>query len=125
MSKWEFFDDVTNTTINLEINPSSVDMGGIQKQITEQGCSAPTGQRILFEGRQQPQVIKISGTVMTKAQYQVFENWANKNYQFRLTDDLNRVYWVYITNFSPTRRRNKEYEWLTNYSIEMTVLDWP
>lgn len=122
--KWEFHDHVTDTTIELELNPQEVEMGGINKKITEKPTSSPTGQTIMFEGLSEPQVISISGVTLTEAQYKVFESWAQKNYQFRMTDDLSRVYWVYITAFNPSRRTNGYYPWLADYSISFTVLDW-
>lgn len=124
MTKWEFYDFVTDTAIDLEINPSEVDMGGVTKTITEAGTTSPKGQRILFEGRREPQVMAFTGVILTQEQYEVFEDWSNKNYQFRLTDDLGRIYWIYITNFSPSRRRNPTVRWLADYNIDVTVLDW-
>lgn len=132
--KWEFFDFVTDTTIELEINPSAATMGGTTRSITEQGATSPSGKRILFEGRRSPQTISISGVVLTQDQYEVLLGWSEKNYQFKLTDDLLREYWVYIVNFSPNRRSTKVGSmagessspllWLSDYNIEMRVLDW-
>ena len=124
MAKWEFFDHVTNVNVPLEINPSDVDMGGVQRTISETSASSPTGKRILFEGRRQPQKMVFTGVTFTKAQYEFFEDWANKNYQIRMTDDLGRQYWIYITRFAPTRRRAFNQPWLTDYTMEATVLDW-
>lgn len=124
MAVWEFYDHVTDSTEVLGIDPRDVDMGGIRKRITEQSAASPTGQRLLFEGRRQPQEMSFSGVTLTKAQYIVFKDWSDKNYQIRVTDDLGRVYWLYITKFSPTRKRNPGEAWLTDYNITATVLDW-
>ena len=134
MAKWEFYDFVTDSTYTMELNPQQVNMGGVTKTISERGASSPTGKRILFEGRREPQVISFDGVIFNKDEYVRFENLANKNYQVRLTDDLGRVYWVYVTNFSPGRRKTSYAAlagqqssigtWLADYSIECTVLDW-
>lgn len=134
VNKWELYDFVTDSTLEFEINPSDAKMPGIARNITEQGTTSPSGNRILFEGRRSPQTISISGVVLTQDQYEVLETWSNKRYQLKLTDDLLREYWVYIKEFSPTRRSTKigsvsgglssKLSWLADYSIEMEVLDW-
>lgn len=124
MTKWEFYDHVTGDTINLEVNPSDVSMTDITRSVSQQGTTSPTGKRVMFEGRRAPQTMTLDGVTFTKGQYQTFAHWANKNYQFRLTDDLGRVFWVYVTRFAPNRRANFYQPWLADYSIEVTVLDW-
>ena len=134
MAKWEFYDFVTDSTYTMELNPGQVDMGGVQKQISERAASSPTGKRIVFEGRRQPQTISFSGVIFNKDEYVRFEGLANKNYQVRLTDDLGREYWVYVTNFSPSRRKTSYAAlageqaalgtWLCDYSIDCTIVDW-
>lgn len=124
MTKWILEDLVTTDTITLEINPSSAKMGGYRKSLTEQAGCSPTGQRILFQGRNEPQTLSLSGVIFSEGQYNTLLDWSQKNYQFKLTDDLNRDWWIYITSFRPKRRRDIGNRWLVNYDIEATVLDW-
>lgn len=134
MAKWELFDFVTDTTVELEINPESADIGGIERSLSEVGSTAPDGQRILFEGKRAPRTMSFSGVGVSQEHYEMLDQWAEKNYQIRLTDDLDRVFWIYITGFSPTRRKTSAgglagesittNHWIFDYTLEATVLDW-
>lgn len=123
--KWTLEDTVTapGSPIQLEINPDSVDFTGQENNISTGVSSAPFGQKLVFQGRQSPKRMQFSGTVLSEAQFKTLEAWSNKEYQFKLTDDLSRVFWIYITSCTFDRRVNKE-NWLASYTINATVLDW-
>jgi len=116
---WRFFDGTVSYV--LPVNPSTASMPTKNKTITYQATCA--GKQIAYEGRSEPGRISFSGVILEEAQLRAFENWFNKRKQIQITDDLGQKFWVYLKSFSPTRRKNNDYDWLIDYSAEGTVLD--
>jgi hypothetical protein len=125
VTRWTIYDPTNATTTAFEVNPSEGGTPARKKTITYQNTSAPNGKVIVFEGRDEPQAIKFSGTILYESQYTQFLNWFNTRHQVLLTDDLNRQYWIYITSFDATRQRAVQHPWKHSYNIEATIVDWP
>lgn len=123
--KWTFFDPTVPETYVFEVNPSEGGTPSREKNIDQQATAAPNGRTLLFEGRDTVSQIDISGTILSQSQYTTFETWFNKRHQIRLTDDLGRQFWVYITSFSATRNRRVSHPWHHSYNMSMLILDNP
>lgn len=123
--RWVFDDPNTLDTWEFAINPSEGGSPSYDKTITQQSTSAPDGKVILFEGRDQPQIIEFSGVLFTEAEFNAFVEWWNKRYQIQVTDDLGRQFYIVITSFKPTRRRAIQHPWKHDYSVSATIVDWP
>jgi hypothetical protein len=65
-----------------------------------------------------------SGTILTENEYNALIQWADERKQVRLTDDLGRQFWIYITSFVPTRQLKRNSPWFFTYNAEATILDW-
>lgn len=124
MAKWAFYDGYSLQDYIFEINPSEGGSPQFTKNIAQQSTAAPDGKTLLFEGRDSPQTIEFSGTLLTEDQYNAFVTWYQKRRQIRITDDLGREFWVYITSFAPRRERAIHYPWKHSYTVSATILDW-
>lgn len=123
MAKWQFYDPIATQTYTFEISPDSATMGGFKRNLNIVATSAPNGAAVKFEGRKNPEHIRFSGTLLTQEQYDALNLWAEKHYQIRITDDLNRQFWVYMISFSPSRQLSLS-RWRHSWSAEGIKLDW-
>ncbi len=121
---WELYDPVLDETYNWEINPNDGGSLNYQKTTTAQQVVAPDGKVILFEGRDDPKSTTVSGVILAQSQFETMVEWFNKRYQVQLTDDLGRVFMIYITNFEPKRVRSSRTPWRHDYSLTFTIVDW-
>jgi hypothetical protein len=123
--RWTLWDPTANETYTFGINPNEGGSPSLSKSLSTQSTAAPDGRTILFEGRDQPQKIEISGVLLDEIQLNTLQTWFGKRHQIRVTDDLGRQYWVYITDFTPTRGRRANYPFYHTYKLQMTVVDYP
>ena len=122
--KWEFYDPIVLETYTFHINPNSGGSPAYRKNIAYQNTSAPDGKVLIFEGKDHPGEMEFSGVILEEAQLTAFQTWWQKRRQVRLTDDLGREYWIYITELETTRRWSLHYPWRHDYSVKATILDW-
>lgn len=120
--KWTFFDPTVPETYTFAINPNTGGTPNRTKRINFESPAASDGSMILFEGREEPRRVEISGVILNQAQLDTFQAWYDKRHQIRLTDDLGRQYWVYITSFSATRNRRAHHPWHHSYQMQLTVI---
>jgi hypothetical protein len=125
--RWEVYDPILNSTTTLPLNPVEGGTPAVKKGITRRGTTAPAaqGRTIIFEGLDEPQDFKVSGTILTQAHFEYLEELVAKRHQVQITDDLGRVFWVYFTEFSPTRIRRRSFPWAHRYDMSGTILDVP
>lgn len=121
--RWTFFDPTVPETYTFPMNPTEGGTPDRTKSLQAQATAAPDGKLILFEGREEPRRIELSGTLLEQAQLDAFTTWYEKRHQIRVTDDLGRQYWVYITGFSATRNRRVHHPWHHSYKMQLTILD--
>ena len=104
------------------INPLDATMPSIQKTLTKQITAS--GKPVIFQGRDAVQTMSFSGTILDQIHLEIMNEWFIKEKQISITDDLGQQYWVYLTNFSPTRNYSSQYPWRHEYSANATVLSW-
>ena len=120
---WELYDPQTTETYEFSISPSTFSTTAIAKNVSFQP-TAHGKRTIAFQGRNQIKTISMSGTILDESEYFAIQRFANKRSQIRLTDDLDRVMWIYITSFSPQRQLHPNDPFYFSYSLEATILDW-
>ena len=104
------------------INPLESTVPSLAKTMTSSSTTA--GRNIVFQGRDAIGTLSCSGTILYQAHYEKLLEWAQKEKQVKITDDLNNSYWVFITSFTPTRQPSSSHPWRHEFSLEATVLDW-
>lgn len=122
--RWKFYDGSTAEEHTFEINPNAGGSLEYEKNLIEQNTCAPGGRTLIFEGADNPPKLEFSGPILTESQHVAFLYWWNKRRQIRITDDLGREYWVYITSYKPVRKRSYLYPWRHDYTMTCTVLSW-
>ena len=122
--RWQFYDPTTLSSYELEINPADGGSPSYRKAIVYQNTSAPDGKVLMFEGQDETKEMEITGTILTEEHYNALLLWYTKRHQIQITDDLGRVFMVYITAFEPKRERAVHSPWKHSYTLRYTVLDW-
>jgi hypothetical protein len=122
--RWQFFDPVASETYVFALNPNEGGSPSYDKTITQQSTSAPDGKTLLFEGQDQVQTLEWSGAILEQAHHEKYVEWFQKRRQIRVTDDLGRVMWIYITSYKPTRLRTVEKPWRHNFDVSAIILNW-
>lgn len=119
---WIFKDLAGDDEYEFAVNPLDADVPVAKKSVSTDYTSA--GLAINWEGREQPQTMTFSGTILTEEHYEIMIEWVNKSTQVNISDDLDRKYWVLLTSFSPKRVYVPEYPWRHEYTAEATILSW-
>lgn len=122
--KWIFDDPVTTDQYIFSVNPNAGGDPQYKKNITQQSTVAPGGLTLLSEGADTPLTLSWSGTIIDIAQHQTYITWWQKRYQIQLTDDLGRVFMIYIQNYSPTRARAANLTYKNTYTVDAIVVSW-
>lgn len=122
--RWTMWDPESDTTLTFPMNPVEGSLPSFEANITQHPTVAPDGMVLLFEGRDAAQTFPFSGWVLTQTHYQFLVNWFRLKRQVRVTDDLGNQFWLYLTKFTPTRKRSINFDWLIEYDAEAIILDW-
>jgi hypothetical protein len=119
---WTFEDVFLEQTYTMEINPDASNVPSRTKTLTSVPKSK--GGQVTFQGRDIVQSLNFSGTILTEQQLAFMRSWLRKEKQIKITDDQDRVMWVYLTMFNPTRVRSVGYPWRHAYSASGLIVSW-
>lgn len=119
---WTFEDVHASEVYELEINPQEHTLPAWGRILTSQPNAVGSG--ILFQGRDVVETMTLSGTLLTEEQYNAFRDWDAKKKQIKITDDLGRVFWAYLTGFSPNRVKSNQYPWRHTFTVQAVGLSW-
>ena len=117
--RWVFSDPFSSWT--FEVNPSS---GGAipYKKKLQYSNSNSFGRTLIFEGVDEATEISFSGKILSSSMYQALLDWYHKQYVFQLTDDLDRTFNLYITEFVPRRTLKSTVGWYHSFDMKAAVL---
>lgn len=123
--RWQFADflAVPPTTATFFLNPAEGGSPSHRKSMVYQSTAAPDGKLIAFEGRDEAMVSEVTGTILEQAHLEFFKTWFKKRRQIRLTDDLGRVFTIYITGFAPARQRAATRPYKHSYTLSYLILE--
>jgi hypothetical protein len=122
--RWVFEDLVTLESWTMDVNPRDGGAPQYQKNVSYQATAGEDGKTLAFEGRDSPLTSEFSGVVLTETMYNTFLTWYQKRHQVQITDDLDRVFMIYITGFNPKRKWSTTHPWRHDYTCTYTVIDW-
>lgn len=120
--RWVLFDPTNSSSYSFHINPKAGGSPLYRKSMTYMNTLAPGGKVLMFEGQTEPQNVEFSGVILEQAQYDALALWFNKRYQLQLTDDLGRVFIIYITEYTPTREWSRSHQWRHSYTVKYTIM---
>lgn len=127
VQRWTLYDPIDDETFILHFNPAEIDDPlGIEKNVTKSPTSAGDGRTLVFQGQHTVRDLSWTGHCRTEQQWLDLCAQAEKEHQLRLTDDLNRVMWIYITGLT-ARRRQKGQPGVVyrSYDLKFIRLDIP
>jgi hypothetical protein len=108
----------------FEIGPNEFEGPTRRKRVSYDFATAPDSTLIVFEGRDEARTKRVSGTILTSAQYETMKVWFNKRYQIYIFDDNGTRYTIYITSFDPKRQRSTRlYPFKYTYTCEAFVTE--
>lgn len=123
MAQWTLTDNSTGTPVVLtfEWNPSAFRLPGRTANLTTETTTAPNGQVLLFQGKDQPKTANFEGAVGTQTFFSDLNTWKDKWYPLELSDDEGTTWTIIIKTWTWTRikRRNP---WRYDYTAEVIVL---
>lgn len=121
--RWEDLSD--GSVAYMPINPNEGASPNYDKNLTTATTTAPgaIGAVLVFEGTDTPSEFNFSGVLLTKDHYDfIFRVW-EKRHLLRLTDDLGRVFTVYMKTFHPERKLSRTYPWKHTYQATAIIVD--
>lgn len=120
--RWVLTDSTVPETYTLEINPNTGGSLPLQKNISIYQLTSDDGQMVLYEGSDSPQLVVVSGTLLSESQFNSMVYWYSKRRPIQLTDDLGRTMWVYFAVWTPTRSWSYQYPWKHTWSASFYVV---
>lgn len=121
---WRWEDLTEGTVLYMPINPNEGASPSYRKNLTKATTTAPgaTGQKLIYEGADEVSDFAFSGAILTQEHYEFILNLWQKRHLLRLTDDLGRVFTVYIESFNPKRMLSKTYPWRHTYDATAVLV---
>lgn len=121
---WRFEDRTEGTVEFMSLNPNEGASPAYTKTLTKEHTTAPGGARnvLIYEGADPVKEFPFSGVILTQAQYEFLYNAWNKRHPVQLTDDLGRVFVIYIESFTPRRVRSATYPWRHTYDASAVII---
>lgn len=120
--RWVFEDPVTLDTYEFDLNPREGAQPTYNKLMSYETTAAASGQTIAYEGRRQAQKLEWEGTILEEEGHLAFVEWWEKAYPVRVVDDLNQEFTIYITDYSPKRKRSIHYPHRRDYTMSALVI---
>lgn len=122
VQRWVFHDPVLNVSMTLAMNPKDAMGPDRAKTIGYAQSAGPGGSTLVYEGREPPPDFSWSGTILTADHYHALRTWYLKRVPVTLTDDLSRVFVIYIKSFKPKRVRSALYPWKHTFDMVAIVM---
>lgn len=119
---WVFKDIAGDDEYEFAVNPVDASFPVVEKRITTQYTAS--GRPVNFEGRSAAGYLSFSGTILYQEHYEIMLDWLDKSTQISVTDDLGRNFWIFLTEFSPTRTYHAAFPWRHEYNASGLLISW-
>lgn len=125
--RWTLYDPIEDVTVVLPLNPSEAQIPARKKVFTNTPTTAPAGEgrTLIFQGPDEVGEHRWEGIILEQSHLELLDEWAAKNHQIRLTDDLGRQFWFVIKTFEATRVKRNSHPWAHTYVLTGIALDVP
>ena len=121
---WRWEDPTEGTVEFMSINPNDGASPTFAKTLTKETSIAPgaQGQVLIYEGADQASEFSFSGVLLFQEQYEFLQIAWEKRHLVLLTDDLGRIFTIYLESFNPKRVRSKTYPWRHTYDATAVIV---
>jgi len=123
MAQWTLTDNSGGAPVvmTFDINPVGFEPPGRDATIESQSTTAPNGQHIFFQGKDQIPTASFEGAVNTQTFFDTLNIWKDKSFPLVLTDDEGRSWTILFKGWKWTRiKRRSPNRW--DYTAEVFVL---
>lgn len=129
---WHFYDPHTTEEYFWPVNPNTDSGSHAQNKSTNYIVSAGfyenssnehnIAELINVQSVDQS-VFSYDGNVYTLDQLNALDYWSSKDHELELTDDLGRTFLIYVTKFSYSRVRSRQFPYKHSYNISGIILE--
>lgn len=119
--RWQFYNPTTATTVRFPLNPAEGALPSMEKVVEATTTTSPSGQPLIFEGRQRPRSFSLSGTIIDESHYNFMVDWFNSSVACQVTDELGNTFSLYLIKFSPKRKNRTNAPWAMDFDAEALV----
>jgi hypothetical protein len=121
---WRWEDPTEGTVEFMSLNPNEGASPTFAKTLTKATTTAPGGQRqvLIYEGADPPVEFPFSGVILTQEQFEFLQIAWSKRHLLQLTDDLGRIFTLYLETFTPQRIRSANYPWRHTYQASAVIV---
>lgn len=121
---WRWEDPTEGTVEFMSINPNEGASPSFKKTLTKETTTAPGGQGslLIYEGADEPSEFAFSGVLLFQEQYEFLQIAWSKRHLVLLTDDLGRIFTLYLESFTPRRVRSKTYPWRHTFDATAVIV---
>ena len=123
MAAWTLTDNSTGSPVvmTFDINPNTFNPPGRNTNVVVELTTAPNGQTLLYQGRDNSREISFSGAVLTQSFYNKLNTEKDKNYPLVLTDDQGNTWNIIFRTWRWTRLRRFN-NWRFDYETTVIVI---
>jgi hypothetical protein len=121
---WRWEDPTEGTVQFMSLNPNEGASPTFSKNLTKERTTAPGAQAglLIYEGADKPAEFPFSGSILNQEQFEFLQTAWEKRHLLLLTDDLGRIFTLYLESFNPKRVRSKSYPWRHTYDATAIVV---
>lgn len=121
---WRWEDPTEGTVEFMSINPNEGASPSYAKTLTKETTTAPgaQGQVLIYEGADQTSDFSFSGVILFQEQYEFLQLAWERRHLVLVTDDLGRIFTLYLETFTPKRVRSKTYPWRHTYDASAVIV---
>jgi hypothetical protein len=121
---WRWEDPTEGSIQFMSLNPNEGASPSYKKNLTKEKTTAPggLGRMLVYEGADEASEFAFSGIILTQEQYEFLRRAWEKRHLLILTDDLGRVFTIYLESFTPKRVRSKTYPWRHTYDASAVIV---
>lgn len=112
----------TGITQQWPMNPLEGVVPKRSKKVDAQTSSSPSGQPLLFEGRENPRRYPFKGNIRNKAHHDFLIAWYDWKVPAIIRDELDNTFTVYLVDLNITRRNRHNNPWSGTYEAEAIVI---
>lgn len=125
MAKWKITDSSTGTPVDwvFPVNPNEFKPPGRKATVKAESAIAPTGNVILFQGRDEVTKLSFSGLVNSETFHDELKEQLDKWHTLTLTDDQGSTWDIIIMTYSMKRVRRALNQWRYDYEVTATVVN--
>lgn len=121
VTHWRFDDPVDASALVFGHNPSEGGETSTKRNVLVQTTS-PTHQPIIIESGSDGKDVTFKGTLLSTAERDTLLVFINKERRVLWTNDLGEQHWIYVDDFTPTRKHSASHTYVADYTLHALIV---